>query len=73
MVSSVRRKGGLRDYMTVREASALLGVSPSTLRNWDRKGKLKALRNPINRYRLYSREDLEAFLQKLSPRHGREK
>ena len=28
--------------MTVKEAAAFLGVSPKTLRNWDRTDKLKA-------------------------------
>src|SRR5262249_47190097 len=29
----------LRNYMTVKEAAAFLGVSPKTLRNWDRTDK----------------------------------
>jgi DNA (cytosine-5)-methyltransferase 1 len=51
--------------MTITEAAGLLGVSTSTLRNWDRAGKLKAARNPMNRYRLYRREDVEELLQSL--------
>lgn len=47
------------DYLTVAEAAALLGVSPSTLRNWDRSGKLKASRHPLNKYRIYRENDLE--------------
>ncbi|MGZ3396812.1 MAG: MerR family DNA-binding transcriptional regulator [Isosphaeraceae bacterium] len=42
--------------------AALLGVSPWTLRHWDRAGKLKSLRHPVNGYRLYRREELEALL-----------
>ena len=56
----------LRDYLTIKEAAAFLGVSPKTLRAWDRAGKLKPVRHPLNRYRLYLREDLEAFLRKLA-------
>ena len=52
----------LADYLTVREAAAILGVSASTLRNWDRTGKLRALRHPVNRYRLYLRADLSELL-----------
>ena len=52
----------LRDYLTIREAAKLIGVSPTTLRAWDRTGKLVAIRNPMNRYRLYRRPDLERFL-----------
>ena len=55
----------LQDYLTVRQAAGLIGVSPSTLRAWDRAGKLKAARNPMNRYRLYRREDIEALLARI--------
>ena len=56
----------IQDYLTVREAAQILGVSTSTLRAWDRAGKLRAIRNPMNGYRLYQREDLEAFLRSLA-------
>jgi DNA (cytosine-5)-methyltransferase 1 len=55
----------LKDYLTVAEAAQVLGVSPSTLRNWDREGKLKAQRHPVNEYRLYRREDLERLLRSI--------
>jgi len=60
----------IQDYLTVREAAKVLGVSPSTLRVWDRAGKLKATRNPMNRYRLYRREDLEDFLRQIAEGKG---
>jgi excisionase family DNA binding protein len=53
----------LRDYLTVSQAATLLGVSASTLRNWDRMGKVAAHRHPVNGYRLYVRSDLEKFLR----------
>ncbi len=52
-------------YYSIREAASLLGVTPLTMRNWDNAGKLRARRNPINRYRVYKAEDLELFLRKL--------
>jgi MerR family transcriptional regulator, copper efflux regulator len=55
----------LSDFLTVQEAASRLGVSASTLRNWDRAGKLKARRHPINGYRLYSMGELEKVLQGL--------
>ena len=55
----------LSEYMTVAEAARYLGVSPSTLRNWDRTGKLVALRHPLNGYRLYRRRDLDELLHKV--------
>ena len=54
----------LAEYLTVGEAATFLGVSPSTLRNWDKEGKVKAARHPVNGYRLYQREDLEALLKR---------
>ncbi|MEK7077243.1 MAG: helix-turn-helix domain-containing protein [Patescibacteria group bacterium] len=48
-------------YLTIKEAAKYLNVSPLTLRNWDRKGKLAATRHPINGYRLYTMGDLERF------------
>jgi len=57
----------LRDYLTVAEAAELLGVSASTLRNWDRAGKLRASRHPVNGYRLYERADLVRLLGKVKP------
>lgn len=55
----------LGNYLTVGEAAATLGVSRSTLRNWDRTGKLKPYRHPLNDYRLYDRLELAAFLQEV--------
>jgi len=40
-------------YITMKEAASLLGVTSSTLRNWDKKEKLKAIRDTANNYRVY--------------------
>lgn len=52
-------------YLTVKEVANLLGVTPLTLRNWDKSGKIKAYRNPINNYRIYKPEEIELFLRKI--------
>jgi len=54
-----------KKYLTVREVAKLLGVTPLTVRNWDKAGKLKALRNPINNYRVYKASDIEYFIRKI--------
>lgn len=59
-------------YLTVKQASEFLGVSAGTLRNWDRAGKLRARRHPVNGYRLYRRPELEALLAQLNPHDGGE-
>lgn len=56
----------IQDYLTVGAAASFLGVSAKTLREWDRAGKLKPIRHPLNQYRLYARADLEAFLRGLA-------
>ncbi len=52
-------------YLTVKEVAKILAVAPLTLRNWDKSGKLKAYRNPINNYRVYKTEEIELFLRKI--------
>ena len=54
-----------KSYLTVKEVSDLLGVTPLTLRNWDKLGKLKAHRSPINNYRIYKSGDIELILRKI--------
>lgn len=51
-----------RDYLTVKQAADFLGVSPDTLRNWDDTGKLRAIRHPVNGYRLYDPDKLKNLL-----------
>ena len=52
-------------YITIKQASKILNVSPLTLRNWDKNGKLKAHRHPMNNYRVYKIEDLERVIQEI--------
>ena len=54
------------DYLKIKDAAALLGVSQNTLRNWEKQKKLKTYRNPVNRYRLYLRKDLEDLLCQIN-------
>ena len=53
--------------MTIGEAASTLGVSISTLRNWDRQGKLSATRHPMNSYRLYARDTILKLRDHLDP------
>jgi predicted site-specific integrase-resolvase len=62
----------LRDLVTIRQAADMIGVSHATLRDCDRTGKLRAVRNPANRYRLCRVEDVRAFLEKLRSNDGTE-
>ena len=57
-------------YITIKQASRILNVSPLTLRNWDKNGKLKAHRHPMNNYRVYKIEDLETVIQEIEKGTG---
>ena len=56
----------LQDYLSIKDAAHFLGVSPGTLRNWGRDGKIATHRNPFNGYRLYKRSELEAVLRTIA-------
>lgn len=56
----------LEDSLLVGEAAAMLGVTTKTLRNWDRLGKVRARRHPVNGYRIYLREEIGALLNKTA-------
>lgn len=51
----------MAEFIQVGEAAAYVGVSPQTLRRWDREGRLNAVRRPGSKYRFYRRADLEPF------------
>ena len=55
----------LFDYVKIKEAAEILGVTGNTLRNWEKTGKIKVYRWPHNNYRLYKKEDLEAILKEV--------
>lgn len=50
-----------RKYLKISGAAQFLGVTPLTLRNWDKKAKLTAFRHPANDYRLYPLDQLKEF------------
>ncbi len=51
----------MNKYLTLSEASELIGKSKETLRRWDREGKLTAVREPMSNYRVYHREAVETL------------
>ena len=55
----------MHDFLQIKAAAKFLGVSPNTLRNWERSGKLTTYRHPINGYRLYKKTDLETLLSSI--------
>jgi DNA (cytosine-5)-methyltransferase 1 len=58
------------NYIKIKEAARMLGVSALTLRNWDKSGRLRALRHPMNNYRVYRLEDIEAVMGEIESGAG---
>lgn len=54
----------LDEYLRIKEAAEYLGVSPNTLRNWGRDGRIIEHRHPVNNYRLYEKDDLTRLLRR---------
>lgn len=48
----------MKDYITLSEASELVGKSKETLRRWDNEGKLSAIREPMSNYRVYRKSEV---------------
>lgn len=51
----------LKELLTVKEVCQFFNVHPNTLRNWDKSGKLKAIRIGERKDRRYKKDDLLSF------------
>ncbi|MCK5023973.1 MAG: DNA (cytosine-5-)-methyltransferase, partial [Candidatus Aenigmarchaeota archaeon] len=51
----------MKEWFSVSEVADMLGVTKTTVRRWDKKGELKAKRNPINNYRMIHISGLRKF------------
>nr|WP_290665115.1 helix-turn-helix domain-containing protein [Ardenticatena sp.] len=58
----------MADWLTLKEASELLGVHPSTLRRWSDEGKITTIRTRGG-HRRFHRRDIEALLQQGISEH----
>lgn len=61
----------MKEYLTIRETANLVGVSPQTLRNWEKCGELVPYRNPINNYRMYKVIQIENFIEDMRNERSR--
>jgi len=55
-------KDKIPELITLKEACEILKVHPNTLRAWDKKGILKAVRIGVKKVRRYKKEDIEKFI-----------
>ncbi len=52
-------------YLSVSEAAEKLNVNSETLRRWDKSGKFKSSRHPINNYRVYSEDQVLSLVEEM--------
>ena len=52
-------------FLTISQASKLLGIAPNTLLSWGSLGKIEEYRHPINNYRLYKTKDVQSLMALL--------
>jgi site-specific DNA-methyltransferase (adenine-specific) len=55
----------MKKYLSVSQAAEIIGVSTETLRRWDKSGKFKSTRNPINNYRVYSEDQVNSLVEEM--------
>ncbi len=53
------------EFITIKQAAKMLGVTALTLRNWDNSGKFTATRHPINNYRVYKKAEVEMLMEDI--------
>ena len=59
-----QKKIELPELITLKEAANILKVHPNTLRNWDKKGILPAVRIGEKKVRRYRKEDILNLINK---------
>jgi len=61
--NSMPRKGSLSQLLTLKQTCELLQCHPNTLRQWDKKGVLVAVRIGVRRDRRYRKEDVMRLIK----------
>jgi excisionase family DNA binding protein len=60
----MNKKEDLPELLTLKQTCELLQVHPNTLRQWDEKGILKAVRFGARKDRRYRKSDIEKLIKK---------
>ena len=60
----------MNEYLSLSEASELIGKSKETLRRWDREGKLSAFREPMSNFRVYLKSEMETKFSDFLVEHS---
>jgi excisionase family DNA binding protein len=65
----MKKDNDLPELVTLKDACDMLSCHPNTLRMWDEKGILKAVRIGQRKDRRYRKEDLIKFLESTNPKN----
>ena len=60
----------MEKLITIIQAAEKIGVSPETLRRWDKTGKFKSQRHPINNYRVIHIDQVSQFIQEIESEYS---
>lgn len=64
MAKTTENQGKISELLTLKETSEILKCHPNTLRQWDKKGILVAVRFGERKDRRYRKEDILKLLEK---------
>jgi excisionase family DNA binding protein len=64
MKNQMKKSDDLPEILTLKEACEILNCHPNTLRNWDNKGILKAIRFGNRGDRRYKKNDIISIIHK---------
>ncbi|MFA5158004.1 MAG: helix-turn-helix domain-containing protein [Patescibacteria group bacterium] len=64
MTNSDKIDNELPEFLTLKEACKILKCHPNTLRQWDKKGVLVAIRIGVRKDRRYQKNDIIKMLSK---------
>lgn len=53
------------EFLLVKQAAVLLGVSANTVRAWAATGKLQEYRHPVNNYRLFKKSEVDELVDQI--------
>jgi len=57
-----------KDFLNIKEAAQFIGVTPNTMRNWEKEKRITTYARPFDKRRLYKKEDLENYLTLIQER-----
>lgn len=60
----------MENHLTISQAAKKIGVSTETLRRWDKNGKFKSHRHPMNNYRVYTEEQVNQVVSDIDVEYG---